>query len=502
MKQKPKIAIIGAGPGGLTAGMLLAHRGFDVTILEKKDVPGGRNASFTLPGGFVFDLGPTFLMMKYVLDEVFAETGRKVGDYLSFERLAPMYRLSFADKSLDMYDDRKRMGEEWARVFPDEVGGLERFERRESRRLARLLPCLLKDYGSFTRLYDRDFLRAVPHFSVGRSLFDVLGDYFRSSDARICFTFQSKYLGMSPWECPGAFGMIPYVEHRHGIYHVRGGLAKISEAMAKVVVEEGGRIRYGTAVERILFDGRRATGVRLEDGSEERFDAVVVNADFGHALTKLVPDGTVPEYPHAKVREKKYSCSTFMLYLGLSKRYDLRHHTIVFAEDYRRNVDEIFGGDLSFPDFSFYVRDASATDPTLAPEGKTALYVLVPVPNRKLGGDIDWAAETPRIRARILELLERRLGMKDVSEHVESERIVTPADWEGKHDVMFGATFNLAHSLDQMLWFRPHNRLESVDGVYLVGGGTHPGSGLPTIYESGRISAKLVQDDLARLSRE
>ncbi len=498
MKQKPKIAIIGAGPGGLTAGMLLAHRGFDVTIFEKRDGCGGRNASFTLPGGFVFDLGPTFLMMKYVLDEVFAETGRKSSDYLSFTRLAPMYRLSFVDKYIDMHDNQERMRAEWERVFPDEVGGLERFERRESKRLARLLPCLLKDYGSFTRLYDKAFLRAIPHFSVGRSLFDVLGDYFKSSDARICFTFQSKYLGMSPWECPGAFGMIPYVEHRHGIYHVEGGLSKISEAMAKVVEEEGGRIRYGTAVEQIVFDGRRATGVRLADGTEESFDRVIINADFGHALTHLVPEGAVSKYPREKVESKKYSCSTFMLYLGLSKRYDLRHHTIVFAEDYRKNVDEIFGGQLSYPDFSFYVRDASVTDATIAPEGKTALYVLVPAPNRQLGKDIDWAAETPRIRARVLELLASRLGMTDVAEHIEAERIVTPADWEEKHDVMFGATFNLAHNLGQMLWFRPHNRLESVEHVYLVGGGTHPGSGLPTIYESGRISADLIRREFGK----
>jgi len=414
MQKKQKIIIVGAGPGGLTAGMLLAHRGFDVTIFEKRERCGGRNASFVLPGGFVFDLGPTFLMMKYVLDEVFAETGRKSSDYLSFTRLAPMYRLSFADKHIDMYDDQKRMRAEWERVFPDEVGGLEKFERRESKRLARLLPCLLKDYGSFTRLYDKDFLRAIPHFSIGRSLFDVLGDYFKSSDAKICFTFQSKYLGMSPWECPGAFGMIPYVEHRHGIYHVEGGLSKISDAMAKVVAEEGGKIRYGASVAEILFEGKRAVGVRLADGVEERADAVIVNADFGYALTHLVPDGAVPKYTHEKVAAKKYSCSTFMLYLGLSKRYDLRHHTIVFAEEYRKNVGEIFSGKLSYPDFSFYVRDASVSDKTLAPEGKSALYVLVPVPNKQLGKDIDWAAETPRIRARVLELLAARLGMSDI----------------------------------------------------------------------------------------
>jgi phytoene desaturase len=498
MERKPTVAIVGAGPGGLTAGMLLAHHGFDVTIFEKNDVPGGRNSQLTLEGGYRFDLGPTFLMMKHVLDEVFAETGRSSSDYLSFTKLSPMYRLSFADKQIDIHDDVDRMREEWARVFPDEVDGLARFEEREGRRLKRLLPCLLKDYSSFTRLYDRDFLRAIPHFSVGRSLFDVLGDYFTSADARICFTFQSKYLGMSPWECPGAFGMIPYIEHHYGIYHVEGGLSKISEAMAHVVEEEGGRIRYGRAVDEILFSGKAATGLRFADGGEETFDRIIVNADFGHAMTKLVSDGAVPKYTHTKVKAKKYSCSTFMMYLGLSKQYDLRHHTIVFARDYKKNVEGIFGGTLSFPDFSMYVRDASATDSTLAPSGKTALYILVPVPNRQLGADIDWEAETPRIRARVLELLSERLGMADIAEHIEAEKIVTPLDWEEKYDVLFGATFNLSHNLGQMLWFRPHNRVESVEHLYLVGGGTHPGSGLPTIYESGRISAGLIRKEFGQ----
>lgn len=498
MKQKAKIAIVGAGPGGLTAAMLLAHKGFDVTIFEKNAYPGGRNANLMLPGGFSFDLGPTFLMMKYVLDEVFAQTGRKSEDYLSFTRLAPMYRLSFSDKYLDMYDEREKMREEWSRVFPDEVGGLEKFEKREGRRLKRLLPCLLKDYGSISRVYDKDFLRAIPHFSLGRSLFDMLGDYFESPDARICFTFQSKYLGMSPWECPAAFGMIPYVEHHYGIYHVEGGLCKISEAMARVVEEDGGKIRCNTTVERILFEGKTAIGLRLADGSKHRFDRIIVNADFGHAMTKLVPDGAIPKYTHEKVKEKDYSCSTFMLYLGLSKKYAIKHHTIVFANDYKKNVDEIFGGTFSFPDFSFYVRDASTTDATVAPPGKSALYVLIPVPNRKLGADIDWRAEAPRIRARVFEILKERLGMEDIERNIETEKIVTPEDWENRHDVFFGATFNLTHNLGQMLWFRPHNKLESVEHLYLVGGGTHPGSGLPTIYKSARISAKLICDEFSK----
>jgi phytoene desaturase len=179
-----------------------------------------------------------------------------------------------------------------------------------------------------------------------------------------------------------------------------------------------------------------------------------------------------------------------MLYLGVNKKFDLKHHSIVFADDYQKNVQDIFGGQLTEKDFSVYLRDASAVDSTLAPAGKSALYVLVPVPNNRAG--IDWSKKTPIIRHQVLEILEKKLGLTGLTEAIEVEKIITPDDWEKDFNVYLGAVFNLSHRLDQMLWFRPHNKFEELDNCYLVGGGTHPGSGLPTIYESGRIVAKLL----------
>lgn len=485
----PKIAVVGAGPGGLTAAMILARRGCRVTVYEKRDRVGGRNEEIRL-GPYRFDTGPTFLMMKFLLDEMFAEAGRDVRDYLEFTRLEPMYRLQFADRHLLPTTDPEGMRAEIRRAFPGEEKGLDRFLAREAKRYRRMYPCLQKDYSTLASMVHPDLIRALPRLSLGRSLYGVLGDYFRSEELKLCFTFQSKYLGMSPWSCPGLFAMIPYVEHAFGIYHVRGGLAQISEAMAKALGELGGEIRLKTPVSRLALRGRAVTGVELADGKTEAADAVVLNADFAHAMTHLVPPGVLRKYTPENLGRRDYSCSTFMLYLGVDRRYELSHHTIVFSRDYAAYLRSVTDELKLVDDISFYLRDASAADPGLAPEGHSALYILVPVPNNKSG--IDWGKEQARFREVVLAAVAARTPLKDLRARIRVEKTLTPADWEKEHDVFQGATFNLSHKISQMLYFRPRNAFEELGNCYLVGGGTHPGSGLPTIYESGRISANLI----------
>ena len=492
---RKKIVIVGAGPGGLAAGMLLAHRGFDVEILEKDATPGGRSKRLTL-GEYTFDTGPTFFMMDFVARRLFAETGRNLDDCVNLVRLSPMYRLLFADKYIDRFDEDDRMAAELARVFPGAEKGLSAFNKREATRLARLYPILSRHNNSWWDALRPSFLRAIPSFAIGQSLFQVLGRYFNNPEARLCFTFQSKYLGMSPWECPGAFAMVPFIEQKYGVYHIVGGLNRLAAAMAQVVLDEGGRIRYGSAVARVLVEQGRATGVVLTSGETILADRVILNADFAYAMQQLVPQQALKKYTTPRLAKKKYSCSTFMLYLGVARQYDLVHHTIAFAKDYKKNVDDIFHGRLTDRDFSVYVRNASRTDASLAPAGKSALYVLVPVPNNQAG--IDWVAAAPKLREQTLDILEQRFGMVGIREAIEVEQMISPAEWERDYNVGFGAVFNLGHQLRQMLWLRPHNRFEEIKNVYLVGGGTHPGSGLPTIYESGRIAADLISQEFGK----
>jgi len=487
--EKKKIAIVGAGPGGLTAGMILQHRGFDVTIYEKEDKVGGRNAPIQL-NGFTFDTGPTFLMMYFILQEMFEETGRKAEDYIKVHKLDPMYRLKFFENEIRVTDDHDKMEKEIAREFPGEEKLFKNYLKAEEKRLKYLFPCLQKPYSSFFDMMKNPLLKAIPHLDLDKSVYQVLSKYFKSENLKFTFTFQSKYLGMSAWECPAAFAMVAYIEHKWGIYHVMGGLNKISEAMAKVFKEDGGKLILNAPVKRIINEGRKARGVQLENGTEEKADEVIVNADFSYAAASLMEPKYLKKYAPKKLAKRKYSCSIFMLYLGVKKKYNLPHHNVFFAEDYRRNVKDIFT-DLRLSDqISFYVQNASVIDPSLAPEGKSAIYILVPVANLK--ADIDWKKEKDAFKKRVLEKVVARTEMKDLMENIEEELVYTPETWRDDLNVYYGATFNLGHNLSQMLYFRPRNKFECLDNCYIVGGGTHPGSGLPTIYESGRIASNMI----------
>jgi phytoene desaturase len=488
MPAQKHIVIVGGGPGGLTTAMILAHRGFKVSLFEAQPVVGGRNAAIK-SGPYVFDTGPTFLMLKDVLDEVFIEAGATTDSLLDMRRLDPMYRLHFADKSIDTSMDRARMKAEIARVFPGHENYYDEFMSREKVRFKKLYPCLQKSYHTLSSLFSGSLIKALPHMALGRSLYSEVVKIFGNEDLALSFTFQSKYLGMSPWECPGMFAMIPYIEHAFGIYHPIGGLSRISDCMADVARRNGAVIHLSTPVEEIVVHNGVATGVRLASGDVVEADEVVINADFGHAATRLFAPGTLRKYTPRKMQNMKLSCSTFMMYLGLDRTYDTPHHEIVFARDYRTNIERIFNGKELSGDLSFYVRNASVTDPTLAPAGHSALYILVPVPN--LRGAINWEERRSVYREMTLDAIESRIGMK-LRDHIVTERLVTPADWNQSYHVYEGATFNLAHNLGQMVYLRPRNKFEDVDHCYLVGGGTHPGSGLPTIYESGRISANLI----------
>lgn len=294
---------------------------------------------------------------------------------------------------------------------------------------------------------------------------------------------------MSPWHCPALFSILSFTEYRFGVYHVQGGLNRISHAMADLFTSLGGELRLESPVKHVTMAGKTLTGAVLESGEHIKADAVVINADYAHAATQLFGKRSIPV---ELMRKKQFSCSTFMLYIGLDKIYqDEPHHHILFADDYAANVADIQSQRHVSDDMSIYVRNSSVTDPHVAPPGQSGLYILVPTINTRHG--IDWESMKEEYADKVLQRIEQRTGMKDLRQHIVEKRILSPSDWES-HSIFMGATFNLAHTLGQMLYMRPHNRYQGYENCYLVGGGTHPGSGLPTIYESGRISANLVCD--------
>lgn len=335
--------------------------------------------------------------------------------------------------------------------------------------------------------------KAINELEVGKSLVDTLSKFYKDEELQLAFTFQSKYLGMSPWESPGAFSILSYIEHAYGVYHIKGGLNALTAAMATVAEEEGAIIHTNSGVKQLLIENGAVKGLLLESGEEINSDEVILNADFGYSMTKIIKPGILKKYSEQKLEKKPFSCSTFMLYLGVNKKFDLPHHTIWFAKDYRKNVEEITKAKILSDDPSIYIQNAVVTDPTVAPEGKSTLYILVPVPNNT--SKIDWLNVKKPFRDMIIKMVEKKTGISNLESLIEVEKMITPLDWEDQIGVYKGATFNLGHQLHQMLHFRPRNKFEELENCYLVGGGTHPGSGLPIILESARITVNSIFTD-------
>ncbi len=499
------VVIIGGGPGGLAAAMLLASRGVRVTLLEKRDVVGGRTSTLTLDdSGYKFDLGPTFFLYPEVLEEVFRACGRKLREEVEMIRLDPQYRLLFegADGeppiTVDATPDLKRMRTELAKLDAGDAANMERFIAENRVKFDAFKPILQRPWHGWGDLLRPGTLamlaKMLPLVRPWASVDTDLKRYFKDPRTRLAFSFQSKYLGMSPFRCPSLFTILSYLEYDFGVFHPVGGCGAVSEAMARIAVDIGVDLRLEDPVEEVLLDERgRAVGVRSSSG-EHHADAVIVNADFAHAMSHLVPDKARRRWTDAKLAAKKYSCSTFMMYLGVEGTFEhIAHHTIFLAHDYGRNLDEIENQHILSDNPSVYVHNPCVTDATLAPRGCSSLYVLAPVSH--LHPNIDWSTQSAGFRRRVLGQLGK-MGLPDVEGRIVCERTLTPREWEGEMGVYRGATFNLAHNLKQMLHLRPRNRFEDIPGMYLVGGGTHPGSGLPVIYESARITAKLVLEDL------
>ena len=492
---RPRVAVVGAGPGGLAAAMLLAASGARVTVFERDTAVGGRTRTVTAPGGYRFDIGPTFFLYPRILREIFAECGADLDSEIDLIRLDPQYRLVFegADPvTIDATPDLARMEAQIARLNPADAKGLRSFMADNRAKLDAFRPVLERPFHGLMTYLAPEVVKGLRYLRPWASVDQDLKRHFRDPRTRLAFTFQSKYLGMSPFRCPSLFSILSFLEYEHGVFHPKGGCGAVSEAMARVAGRLGVEIRLGTPVDRLAFDGARVVGVEA-GGRRHAADAVVVNADFAHAIPALMPEALRPQWPDAKIAKARYSCSTFMLYLGIEGALPgLAHHTVLLAEDYRRNLRQIEAGEI--PDNpSVYVQAAAGTDPSLAPPGHSTLYVLVPVPN--LHGGQDWAKEAPRYRRLALDRL-RALGLQDIEPRIRHERILTPQGWRDECGVGYGATFNLAHDVRQMLHFRPRNRFGKAAGVYLVGGGTHPGSGLPVIYEGARISTRLLMQDL------
>lgn len=496
--------VIGAGPGGLATAMLLAQNGVQVKVIERHGHVGGRTSTITDPDGrgFRFDMGPTFFLYPRILEEIFAACGYDLNREVEMVKLDPQYRLLFEgndgklEHTLDCTPDIQRMQAEIAKLSEADAKNFGAFIEKNRKKFDAFTPVLQTPFNGLTDVMSMDMIKMLPMVRPHESVDRNLGRFFKDPRVRLAFSFQSKYLGMSPFKCPSLFTILSYLEYDYGVFHPIGGCGAVSEAMARVARDMGVEISLNDEVDQLAFrdDSNVAIGVHSTTGYHAA-DTVVINADFAHAMNKIVPDRVRRRWTDRKLEKKKYSCSTFMLYLGLDGEYnELAHHNIFLANNYTQNLDEIENQHILSENPSIYVQNPCITDSSMSPEGKTSLYVLAPVSHQH--ENINWAQETPRFRKRVLDQMAKlNPSLADLEDKIEFEKVLTPAGWQDDMAIYRGATFNLAHTLTQMLHLRPRNRFEDLKNVYLVGGGTHPGSGLPVIFESARISTNLLLED-------
>lgn len=490
------IIVVGAGPGGLATAMRLASKGYHVELFEAADRVGGRTRGFTL-GPYAFDSGPTILQVPRVYEELFAESGLRLYDYIRFKQLTPNTRLRFWDDSqLDLLSDIAAFKQQLAALRPDLPAAFERWYTEHMRKnvigYGPYLGTPVRPALGYLRF--NELMAALP-FRPWESLYDHLWRFF--GDERLVYglSYPSKYLGMHPTRCSSIFSLIAYLEFADGIWHPEGGFRALVQAFARAVEDLGGRIHLNRPVRQVWIADQRARGIELEDGERVAADAVVVNADFGYGMRTLLPEHARGRYTDRKLGQMRFSCSTFMLYLGVSKRYDHLPHHQLYLSDHIRRLEPPWIDDSALDDVnpSFYVCNPTPIDPGNAPEGHSTLFVLVPVPNTSYA--VDWAARRAAYRDLIVERMPL-LGFADVAQHIVAEECYTAETWRDDYRTHLGAVFNLSHTWSQLGPLRPPIRSDSTGGLYWIGGAVHPGSGLLTILEAARSAAFFIGQDL------
>jgi phytoene desaturase len=490
----PRALVIGAGLGGLAAAVHLARAGFAVAVLERRDAPGGKVRCWR-QAGFSFDMGPTILTMPSVLDELFAAAGRDRRAYIELVRLDPAYRAHFPDGStFEMSDSMSAVLAQVRAMSPEDEPAYLAYLARAGRIWHEVERHFLdRLFHSWRDLLDPALLVAGFKMDALTSLSRRVAREIRDPRLRQLLTYQAIYVGASPDAVPATYALILYLEMAHGVWFPRGGMYAISLAVARLCAELGVELRYGVEVERIVVEGGRARGVWTSAGEEIRADVVLSNADLHHTYGKLLARTPRPHMSDERLAAFEPSSSAFIVALGVRRAYPrLVHHTIVFSSDYARDLRELFVEREPLTEPSFYVCAPSVTDPTLAPEACTALYLLAPAPSLEAG--VDWDALAPRYAERLVERAEA-VGLPGLRAATVVERWYTPADFARDYHCHRGAIFGPSARFDQTAFRRPAPRARDVAGLYLVGGSTQPGGGVPMVIVGGKLVARTVCRD-------
>jgi phytoene desaturase len=492
-KSGKTVVVIGSGFGGLATAIRLQARGYQVHLVEARDKIGGR-AYVYQQDGFTFDAGPTVITAPFLIDEIFEAGGCRTAEYVDIVPVDPFYRIEFHDgRRFEYNGDEAETERRVAEFAPGDLAGYREMIRRAKAIFQK----------GFVELSDRPFLKFTDMLRVApdlirlqsyKTVYEFAAKYVQDPLLRRVFSFHPLLVGGNPFETTSIYALIHYLERQWGVHYVMGGTGALVAAMGRLFQELGGCLRLNSPVGEITVENGCATGIRTTNGQRIQADAVVSNADVANTYRKLLPASARHKYTDQRLERMRYSMSLFVIYFGTSKQYpDMRHHTILLCERYRELLGDIFNCKTLPDDFSIYLHRPTCTDPSMAPEGCDCFYALIPVPNQASG--IDWRTEAGPFRDRVMQFLDQRY-LPGLLDHIATERIFTPLDFETTLNSYQGSGFSFEPVLTQSAWFRPHNESEDVRNLFFVGAGTHPGAGVPGVLCSAKIAENLICERL------
>jgi len=489
--QKPHAVVIGSGFGGLAAAIRLGARGYAVTVLERRDQPGGR-AYVYRQNGFVFDGGPTVITAPFLLEELWELCGKRMADTIDMRSVSPFYRIRFHDgEEFNYQGDPEVMREQIRKFSPEDVEGYERFLKMSEAIFKVGFEQLA--HVPFGRILDMlKISPAMARLQSYRTVYNLVARFIKHDRLRQVFSFHPLLVGGNPFKTTSIYTLIAFLERKWGVFFPIGGTGSLIDGLVELIEGQGGSLRLGCEVEEIMVEAGRATGVKLKGGEQIAADIVVSNADSAYLYKHLLPAKYRRRWTDKKLDKVRYSMSLFVWYFGTKRKYeDVAHHTLLLGPRYEGLLDDIFEHKVLADDFSLYLHRPTATDPALAPDGCDTFYVLSPVPH--LDSGTDWTVERERYRAKIAKFLGETI-MPGLEDEIAASHILDPIGFRDELLSVKGAAFGVEPVLIQSAYFRPHNKSEEIERLYLVGAGTHPGAGVPGVLSSAKVLEKVIPD--------
>lgn len=482
--------VIGAGIGGLASASLLAARGYTVDVHEQNERPGGKMQQF-ISGGYRFDTGPSLLTMPFILEKLFADCGEDLAEHLTLTDLSPLCRYFYRDGvRFDNYSDRVKTVAEIQKISEHDakayVPFLDYSESLYKKTADAFLFNPLYDMSDLMQLNFLDFL-GIDAFST---VSEKVDSYFESPYLRQFFKRFTTYNGSSPYQAPATLNVIPHVELNQGGYYVKGGLYSIARALYELAKRQGVTFHFKSRIKRIDVSGKDVTGVTLSDGQKVMCDLLFANSDATDTILNLLPDDTVSKPKRRKQKKLEPSCSGFVMLLGCSKTWpELKHHNIFFSDDYQKEFRDIFGKKRLPSNPTIYVANTSFSDPNHAPDGSSNLFVLV---NAPYDAAQDWDLLQKIYSQTLIQILEEN-GLDGLEESIEVQDIITPKSFLKRFGSNKGSIYGTASNDKFSAFVRPRNKLRGLNNLYLVGGSTHPGGGIPLVVQSAFNATELLK---------